>query len=86
MNNVNLTDRQRQILCYLYTEASEQAKNLIQYTLDGVLPRGDIESVCHIINDEYLMKGMNEDYSPNTYGRELEALLDTVNRVRLLRP
>lgn len=86
VNNENLTDRQRQILNHLYTEAPVSVKNLIRHTFDGVLARENIEAVCHIINDEYLMKGIKEDYTPNAYGRELEALLDTINRVRLLQP
>lgn len=79
------SDRQIEILQSLREKATEQKKVLLDQTLDQTLPVGDIETVCQLINDEYLMKGINPDYRPNDYGRELERLLDEVNRPRLFR-
>ncbi len=63
-------------------------KELLSRALREELPRADIEAVCQLINDEFLMRGINisPDYSPNEYGRELEQLLDAVNRPRLVQP
>lgn len=64
--------------------ATEHEKELLDQILNDKLSLGDIQAVCLLINREYLMKGINSDYSPNGYGRELEKLLDVVNRPRLV--
>jgi hypothetical protein len=81
-----LTERQVAILVSLRDRVSEEKKELLNRVLREQLPRGEIEAVCQLINDEFLMKGINPDYSPNEYGRELEQLLDAVNRPRLIAP
>lgn len=79
-----LTERQIEILKSLRDKAYEGTKQLLEHAISGTLGRGDIEAVCQTINDEYLMKGIKEDYTPNEYGRELEGLLDLVNRPRIV--
>jgi hypothetical protein len=79
------SERQIEILRSLKDNATDEKKTILDQALGQTLPAGDIESVCQLINDEYLMKGINPDYSPNDYGRELELLLDEVNRPRLSR-
>ena len=79
-----LTDRQIEILKFLRDKADEGTKHLLERAINDTLPRGDIEAVCQTINDEYLMKGIKKDYAPNAYGRELEDLIDIVNRPRIL--
>jgi hypothetical protein len=81
-----LTKRQIEILESLQRGGSEHKKELLSRALREELPRADIEAVCQLINDEFLMRGINPDYSPNEYGRELEQLLDAVNRPRLVQP
>jgi hypothetical protein len=83
MNVGYLTERQIEILKFFRDKAVGRAKQLLERTISGTLPTGDIEAVCQMINDEYLMKGIKEDYTPNEYGRELESLLDAVNRPRI---
>jgi len=36
-----------------------------------------------MINDEYLLEGVGKNYVPNSYGIELEELLDVINRPRI---
>ena len=76
----HLTERQVEILRCLRDKAPSLSKRLFDDVLSGKLPKSDIEAVCQMINDEYLMKGIEENYSPNEYGRELEELLNVVNR------
>jgi hypothetical protein len=83
MSSQLLTERQIQILRSLRDNASGGNKQLFDQVLSGALPRSDIETICHKINDEYLMKGIKEDYSPNEYGRELEGLIDLINKPRI---
>jgi hypothetical protein len=79
-----LTERQIEILKSLRHKTNEATKQLLDRAISGTLPRGKIEIVCQTINDEFLMKGIKEDYTPNEYGRELEGLLDVVNRPRIV--
>lgn len=84
MKALHLTERQIQIVRSLRDRAAEEQKELLNRVINGDLPLGSIEAVCQLINDEYLMKGIGPDYNPNEYGRELEGLLDVVNRPRLV--
>ncbi|HEY1850805.1 MAG TPA: hypothetical protein VGG60_07270 [Candidatus Binataceae bacterium] len=79
-----LTDRQIEILKSLRDKANERNKHLLESAINDTLPRGDIQAVCQTINDEYLMRGIEKDYTPSEYGRELEDLIDVVNRRRIL--
>jgi hypothetical protein len=38
-----------------------------------------------IVGDELLAKGFNQDYEPNSYGSELEKLIDEIGRLFLYR-
>jgi hypothetical protein len=83
MNVGYLTERQIEILKSLRDKAGGVTKQLLERAISGPLPAGDIEAVCQSINDEYLMKGIKEGYAPNEYGRELESLLNAVNKPRI---
>jgi hypothetical protein len=78
-----ITDRQILILKSLRDNLSGKDVDLLDDAINGRLAANDIQRVCEIINDEYLMKGIEEDYSPNEYGRDLESLLNKVNAPRL---
>jgi hypothetical protein len=84
MNPGHLTERQIEILKILREKADQENKHLLDRAIRGSLPVSDTEAVCQIINDEFLMKGIKEDYTPNEYGRELESLLDLINRPRII--
>jgi len=78
-----LIKRHIEILMSLRDRAGKDNKYLLDHAINGSLPRSDIEAVCQIINDEYLMHGIEKDYKPNDYGLELEKLLDAINRPRV---
>ena len=84
MNEKYFTNRQIEILKNLEKEVDPQDMYLLTQAIEGLLPKNDIEAVCQIINNEYLMRGINESYSPNDYGKELESLIDIINRPRIL--
>jgi len=79
-----MTDRQIMILKSLRENMRGKDADLLNDAINGRLAVNDIQRVCEIINDEYLMKGIGEDYSPNEYGRDLENLLNAVNAPRLV--
>lgn len=84
MNTNRFTERQQEILQHLRDKATGQKRLLLEHALNNSLAESDIETVCRIINDEFLMHGLlDEKYNPNEYGRELESLLDIINRPRL---
>jgi hypothetical protein len=39
--------------------------------------------MCSIISDEFLLNGITKDFEANEYGKELENILDNINRSRL---
>lgn len=78
------TERQKELLRLLGEKRTGDERRLFDLALLGELPKESIGVVCGMINDEFLMQGINADYSPNAYGLELEALLDVVNRSRIL--
>lgn len=43
----------------------------------------EVDLLCEVINNEFLTSGIDKDFEANDYGREMEALLDAVNAVRL---
>ena len=80
MNTHGFTQRQREILQHLRDQAIEQKRQFLDRALSGSLAKCDIEAVCKILNDEFLMHGILDDkYNTNEYGRELEELVDIIN-------
>jgi hypothetical protein len=84
MIKISIAQRQRDILVALREDATNEKRKYIDRALVNKLDVYDIDVLCRIINDEYLMRGIEKDYSPNPYGRELETLLNTVNKPRLI--
>jgi uncharacterized protein YydD (DUF2326 family) len=79
----DITGREIVILKCLREKLNERGAELLENVISRTLATNGIQRVCEIINDEYLMKGIEEDYSPNEYGRDLENLLNKVNAPRL---
>ena len=46
-------------------------------------PDWKTDLLCNLINEEFMAKGIKENWEPNTYGLALEDLLDEINRRRL---
>lgn len=78
-----LADRDIIILKALRERVNGNDCGLLDNVINRTITPTGIQRVCEIINDEYLMKGIEEGYSPNEYGRELEALLNKINALRL---
>ena len=84
MNTYVLTERQRDIVHHLRDKATGQKRQLLEDVLNNSLAKNDIETVCGILHGEHMMHGLrDEKFNPNEYGRELEELLDVINRPRL---
>ena len=55
---------------------------LAEKLLHDSLASSEIDELCELISNEFLMSGIEENFEPNSYGLELELLLDAVNRGR----
>jgi hypothetical protein len=47
------------------------------------LSHAEIDEACLALNDEYLLNGIDEEFEATDYGKEIEDLIDIVNRPRL---
>lgn len=80
---ISLIPRQKDILRALRAKNHGEHSHILENLDKGDIEPENIEPVCGIINEEYMMKGIEPSFEPNDYGRELEGLLDVVNRPRL---
>lgn len=56
---------------------------IVSKIIDNRLTPNEIEELCGLISNEFMLNGITEDFEPTEYGKELEELLDVVNRMRL---
>lgn len=49
----------------------------------GTATSDEVGILCEVINNEFLLYGIDDDFEANDYGREMELLLDAINSVRL---
>ena len=47
------------------------------------LSHAEIEECCLVLNDEFLLNGIDEEFEATAYGKQIEYLLDIINRPRL---
>jgi hypothetical protein len=78
-----LNDAQWQLLLELAYLAGEHQLSLTKEFIEGNLLSEETDELCEMISNGFLMDGIEQDFEPNAYGRELEYLLDAVNRERL---
>lgn len=78
-----LTEQQTTILRSLCFKNNGDNRHLFDCLNDEKLNLIEIEKLCSIINDEFMMEGILPSYEPNDYGLELERLLDIVNKRRV---
>lgn len=76
-----LTDRQKVILNEIFQ--GQDASRWIASIQSESLSFDEIEQVCELLSREFHMKGIDEDFEANVYGKEIEAIIDIVNRPRL---
>ena len=79
---IELTEQQKKIVNSLRLKGLKESQPILGELENGQLSIADIEELCTLINDEFLMEGILPGFEPNVYGRELEALLDVVNSTR----
>lgn len=78
-----LTSAQWQLLFSLcFMAGALQLTQAEKMLLNGSLSSGEVDELCELISNELLMNGVEESFEPNSYGIELELLLDAVNRGR----
>ncbi|WP_199545305.1 hypothetical protein [Paraburkholderia kururiensis] len=80
---LELTDRQKEIVNSL--RIKDGGKNALAFDdlEKGEVTFSEIETLCGLINAEFMMEGILPTFEPNDYGLELERLLDVINKPRL---
>jgi hypothetical protein len=79
-----LTKRQIELVSNLCVRSNAEHAKIRENALKGRWSYDQIEILCGLISDEMMLKGIAESFEPNEYGIELEALIDAINRPRLL--
>ncbi len=80
---IDLSNRQKEILKALRTSCGVADRPMFEMLEEGHVDLKDIDRLCEAINNEYMLSGLLPTFEPNSYGLELEELLDTINRPRL---
>lgn len=81
-----ITERKAVLLRELVKKRAPDSCGLAEaFISGGSLTDLQVEFLVNLINEEFMAKGINADFEPNTLGHELEALLDDVNRSRFRR-
>jgi len=81
MSNL-LTDAQLHLLFFLCFMEGQHQLAMAEKFPNGSLSASDVDDLCELISNEFLLNGIEESFEPNSYGIELELLLDAVNRGR----
>jgi len=77
-----LTSAQLQLLLALCFMAGEHPLALAEKLPNSSLSSSEVDELCELISNEFLIYGIEESFEPNGYGLELELLLDAVNKGR----
>ncbi len=81
--STSLSNDQLPLLLELCRSAGPLQLDLAKKLLNEELSLIERDELCELISNEFMMSGIEESFEPNEYGRELEKLLDSVNRGRL---
>lgn len=81
--NEFLSLRQQNLITSLCNGGDTSKKSLAAKAIVGTLTTGEIEELCSLISNEFMLNGITESFEPNDYGKELEDLLDAVNNCRM---
>lgn len=82
MNN-HLNPRQQHLIIALCSAGDASKQSLAEKAIAGVLTSNEIEELCSLISNEFMLNGITENFEPNDFGKELEGLLDIVNKSRI---
>lgn len=77
-----LTCAQWQLLIALCFLAGKHPLAIAEKLIHGLASPSEIDELCELISNEFMMSGIEESFEPNSYGLELESLLDAVNSRR----
>jgi len=69
---IGLTERQKAIVNSLRLKDAEEFQSMLGELENGRLTMTDIEALCTLINEDFIMEGILPSFEPNAYGRELE--------------
>ncbi len=83
MMGVKLTKRDQEILRSIQKTLSIENGRYIDLALESKFDTYVVDILCRVINDEYLIRGIEANYEPNDYGVELSGLLNKINATRL---
>lgn len=82
---INLSDTQKKLLITLKSKVGGKDLDVFDAALRGDVEIKAIDRLCGLINEEFMMEGIDENFEPNQYGIELEGLLDAINKPRLVK-
>lgn len=82
MNEI-LNFRQQNLITSLCSCGGASKRALAAKAIVGMLTTDEIEELCNLISNEFMLNGITESFEPNDYGKELEDLLDAVNKSRV---
>jgi pentatricopeptide repeat protein len=77
---VTLTKNQKEIVQNLF---ENKYQFLYEKLINSFLSNKEIELFCEVISNEMMMNGIKDNFEPNEYGKELEKIIDIVNKKRL---
>lgn len=80
-----LTESQKNLLKFLQGKLGADSIDAFECALHGNVDVAHIDALCDLINQEFMMEGINENFEPTQYGIELENLLDAINKPRVSR-
>lgn len=79
--NVKLTALQVEILEQVFKD--RDAAQWIAAIEHESLNPGQVEEACDLLSGEFHMNGIDQNFEATSYGKQIELLLDLVNRPRL---
>jgi len=79
--NKPLNIHQQNLIIRLFDDSYRQS--LAEKAIMGMLTSDEIEELCGLISNEFMLNGITENFEPNDYGKKLEDLLDAVNKSRV---
>jgi hypothetical protein len=77
-----LNSSQREMLLKIIKQHVPNCDSYMPLRIDETMAAWKVDLICDWIGEEFLSKGIKDDWEPNQYGFELELLLDAVNRLR----
>ena len=81
--NFSLNGEQRELLAFLRDKSDGMYVIAFESVLQGSIDDKYMAVLCNLINEEFMMEGIDENFEPTQYGRNLESLLDVINRSRI---